>query len=89
MNKNNSLSFPRQDGKSTKTMQLLFNKYCNSQTTITVEQAIDFIENKLEIKLLNYQKKFLRETWNNIKIDSIDKKEKNNEQRIYNKYKTL
>lgn len=60
MNKNNFLSFPRQDGKSTKTMQLLFDKYCNSQTTITVEQAIDFIENKLEIKLLNYQKKILK-----------------------------
>lgn len=41
-------------------MQLLFDKYCNSQTTITVEQAIDFIENKLEIKLLNYQKKILK-----------------------------
>lgn len=89
MSKKKPLLFPRQDGKSTKTMQLLFDKYCNSQTTITVEQAIDFIENKLEIKLLKYQKEFLRETWNNIKIDSIDKKEKSNEQRIYNKYKTL
>ena len=77
MSKKEPLLFPRQDGKSTKTMQLLFDKYYNSQTTITVEQPINFIENKLDIKLLNYQKKIIRETLNNIKIDSVDKKGEN------------
>lgn len=77
--KSNFLSFPRQNGKSGKEMISLFDKYGDSQTTITVEQAIDFIENKLEIKLLKCQKKFLREAWNNIKINSVDKKGEYNE----------
>ena len=44
MNKTNFLSFPRQDGKSSKEMLSLFNKHCNLQTTITAEEAIDFVE---------------------------------------------
>lgn len=72
MNKNNFLSFFRQNGKSGKEMLALFDKYCNSQTTITAEEAIDFVENQLKIKLLNYQKVFFKEFWDNIKVSDVD-----------------
>lgn len=77
--KNNFLSFPRQDGKSSKEMPSLFNKHCNLQTTITAEEAIDFFEKEFGIKLLNYQKVFFKNVWDNIKIDSVNKKGERNE----------
>lgn len=81
MNKNNFLLFPRHDGKSSKEMLSLFNKYCNSQTTITAGKAIDFVENQLKIKLLNYQKVFLKNFWDGIKVGDVDL-----EKGVHNKY---
>lgn len=60
-------------------MLSLFNKHCNLQTTITAEEAIDFIEKEFGIKLLNYQKVFLKKVWDNIKFDSVNKKGERNE----------
>lgn len=72
MNKNNFLSFPRQDEKNSKEMLSLFNKHCNSQTALTAKKTIDFVENQLKIKLLNYQKVFFKEFWDSIKVGDVD-----------------
>lgn len=55
----------------------------NKNNFLSFEEGIDFIENVLGIKLLEYQKMYIRDVWNNnitndfYSLDSSDKIEVN------------